>query len=211
MRLWCDRILVLWMRLYWFFWALCAAKEKGNQTLDELEEHEVVTLLHNRPVSSLHPSMHSLSLTLLLFILCPAVLAGNSTQGHPCSVGNSRLQIGTYQFWDECNILTYCSEKGICEAKGCRKDEYPFGFPRNSSFPSKCPTGQFCPDEGSQCQPLLPVGSPCQLNRDGMHYRCLTTPHVPILSRSMSGSSRLSRFDRHNWSWAQLQRIRLSE
>jgi len=123
--------------------------------------------------------MHSLSLTLLLFILSPAASAGNATQGQPCNVGHSRLQIGTYQFWDECNVLTHCSEKDVCEPKGCRKDEYPFGFPRNSKFPPKCPTGQFCPDEGSACQSLLPVGSQCQLNRDD---QCQAPPNFQELA-----------------------------
>jgi len=123
--------------------------------------------------------MYSLFLTLLLFIFSPAVNGGNSTQGQPCNVGNSRLQIGTYQFWDECNVLTFCSEKDICEPKRCRKDEYPFGFPRNSEFPPKCPKGQFCPDEGSDCQPLLRVDSPCQLNRDD---QCQPPPNFKELA-----------------------------
>jgi len=33
-------------------------------------------------------------------------------------------------------------------------------------MPDKCERGQFCPDEMDACQPLLPLGSPCQLNRD---------------------------------------------
>jgi len=33
-------------------------------------------------------------------------------------------------------------------------------------LPVLCSSGYFCPDEGDACQPLLPVGSACQLNRD---------------------------------------------
>jgi hypothetical protein len=186
------RILMLWlgcMRLLLlvycrFFWTLGAATEKPEDTLDEFNQHaqvarrsyrnyiiDIYYLL--RSPSGILP-MRSLFLT-LLFIISPAVNAGNSTKGQPCNVGNSRLQIGTYQFWDECNVLTFCSEKGVCEPKRCRKDEYPFGYAVNSEFPPKCPRGLFCPDEGSDCQPRLPVGSPCQLNRDGAHIRFLTT------------------------------------
>jgi len=122
-----------------------------------------------------------LLLTLLLSVLSPAVNAGNTTQGQPCNVGNSRLQIGTYQFWDECDVVSYCSENLICEPKNCRKDEFPFGFPRNSNLPPTCPQGQFCPDEGSECQALLAVGSPCQLNRDD---QCQPPPNSQDLADS---------------------------
>lgn len=140
--------------------------------------------------------MHSAFLTFLLFVLSPAVSAGNLTQGHPCNVGNSRLQVGTYQFWDECNVLAYCSEQDVCKLKGCRKDEFPFGFPHNSTFPPKCSAGSFCPDEGSSCQPLLAVGSPCQLNRDGAQYPNTWQRSRPSSNstRSMPTSSKFSRF-----------------
>jgi len=167
------------------FWCFCAATEQPEESLDELKEHDknysypdyiiVILILF---LSSPYLPMYSSSLTLLLFILSPAVSA-NSTQGLPCNVGNSRLQIGTYQFWDECDSLTYCSAQAICEPMGCRKDEFPFGFPRNSNFPPKCPTGQFCPDEGSSCQALLAVGSPCQLNRDD---QCQAPPNFQELA-----------------------------
>ena len=112
--------------------------------------------------------MHPFLLTLFWFLLYPAVDAGNLGKGQRCSVGNNRLQVGTLQFWDECNSVTFCSDKGVCESKRCRSDDFPFGYPRDSpDLPPKCPKGQFCPDEGSDCQPVLPVGSPCQLNRDG--------------------------------------------
>ncbi|TFK44656.1 hypothetical protein BDQ12DRAFT_673342 [Crucibulum laeve] len=111
--------------------------------------------------------MHLLPLTLLLFSSYNAVQAGTQHENETCSRGNNRLQAGTYQFWSECNSVTFCNEDGICKPKGCRRDDFPFGYAQNShSIPDKCPRGQFCPDEADLCQDLLPVGSPCQLNRD---------------------------------------------
>jgi hypothetical protein len=117
-------------------------------------------------------TMKILPLTLVLFATYRAVVAGSVNKGGACNVGNNRLQIGTFQFWSECNSVCFCSDAGICEAKGCRRDDFPFGYAQGSNnLPPKCERGQFCPDEGTACQPVLPVGSPCQLNRDG-EYGC---------------------------------------
>ncbi|KAF8161051.1 hypothetical protein B0H34DRAFT_699202 [Crassisporium funariophilum] len=111
--------------------------------------------------------MHILRLTLILFGSYQVVHAGTVDRGGPCSLANNRLQTGTYQFWSECNSVSFCSEEGVCVAKRCRSDDFPFGYPQGSDdVPPKCAHGEFCPDEGSDCQPLLPVGSQCQLNRD---------------------------------------------
>lgn len=111
--------------------------------------------------------MRFLSFTLVLFASCRAVVAGSVNRGGACNVGNNRLQTGTFQFWSECNSVSFCSDAGVCEAKRCRKDDFPFGYQQGSNdLPPKCERGKFCPDEGTDCQPVLPVGSPCQLNRD---------------------------------------------
>ncbi|EPQ57503.1 hypothetical protein GLOTRDRAFT_137819 [Gloeophyllum trabeum ATCC 11539] len=105
--------------------------------------------------------------TLLLFSWYTAVNAGSARKGESCSQANSRLQVGTYQFYSDCDSVTYCSNAGTCELKGCRRDEFPYGYAQDDqSIPDLCPRGQFCPDEEDACQDLLPVGSPCQLNRD---------------------------------------------
>jgi hypothetical protein len=88
--------------------------------------------------------------------------------GGNCSTADNRLQTGPFQFWSDCNSVTFCTEQGICSPKRCRKDEFPFGYAQGAAFPPKSPQGQFCPDEGSDCQVLLTVRSPCQLNRDGI-------------------------------------------
>ncbi|OSX66318.1 hypothetical protein POSPLADRAFT_1177763 [Postia placenta MAD-698-R-SB12] len=92
--------------------------------------------------------------------------AGTVKHGGNCSVSNQRLDSGTYQFYSECDAVTYCSPASICELKGCRKDVFPFGYASGSSLPPLCGSGRFCPDEGSMCLSVAPVGSPCQFNRD---------------------------------------------
>lgn len=112
--------------------------------------------------------MRPLSTTLLFLAALSSTYAGFTEPGQPCTQANNRLQIGTYQFWSECVTTNFCSDKGICEPRKCRRDDFPFGYAQDSdSIPDKCDRGQFCPDEGSECQALLPVGSPCQMNRDG--------------------------------------------
>ncbi|PFH45892.1 hypothetical protein AMATHDRAFT_184139 [Amanita thiersii Skay4041] len=115
-----------------------------------------------------------------LLFLSPIIFAGTLNKGEPCSQANSRLQPGTFQFWDECNSQTFCSAAGICEAKGCRRDDFPFGYAQDSkSIPDKCARGTFCPDEEDQCLPVLALGSACQLNRDD---QCEGPPEFKELS-----------------------------
>ncbi|PCH43603.1 hypothetical protein WOLCODRAFT_58758, partial [Wolfiporia cocos MD-104 SS10] len=92
--------------------------------------------------------------------------AGNVTHGGNCSIDHQRLEPGTYQFYTECDSMTYCSTTGKCEMKGCRRDVFPFGYADDVQLPPMCGTGLFCPDEEDQCLPSLSVGSPCQFNRD---------------------------------------------
>ncbi|KAF7321353.1 Smr domain-containing protein [Mycena kentingensis (nom. inval.)] len=102
----------------------------------------------------------------LILISAALVNAGSQNKGDNCSQTDSRLQTGTFQFWSDCNSVTYCAANNTCVLKGCRKDDFPFGYEKDSHLPDKCDVGQFCPDEADACQPLLAVGSACQLNRD---------------------------------------------
>lgn len=105
----------------------------------------------------------------LVFLACFALVnAGSANHGESCNQQDNRLQTGTFQFFSDCNSVTYCAANGTCLLKGCRRDEFPFGYQPGAKLPDKCPDGQFCPDEADACQPLLPVDSACQLNRDGM-------------------------------------------
>ncbi|KAI0790834.1 hypothetical protein C8Q75DRAFT_760909 [Abortiporus biennis] len=104
-----------------------------------------------------------LPLTLLSFF----AFGTNAAVGNEsCSLADQRLQIGTFQFNSDCDAMWFCNSSQICDWKGCRRDDFPFGYDPDQALPEKCPDGQFCPDEEDACQSLLAVGSPCQLNRD---------------------------------------------
>jgi len=108
-----------------------------------------------------------LPLTLILFSLNSLVSAGGAHYGQACELGTNRLQLGSFQFYSDCDSQTYCNSSSLCDKRQCRRDDFPFGYSQDSGgIPDKCPKGQFCPDEEDKCQPLLSVGSPCQLNRD---------------------------------------------
>lgn len=111
----------------------------------------------------------SIFFTFIVFAAHRAAYAGSVNSGGNCSTADNKLQVGSFQFWSDCNSVTFCTDQGICTPKGCRKDEFPFGYTQGANLPPKCPSGQFCPDEGSACQDVLAVGSPCQLNRDGIN------------------------------------------
>jgi hypothetical protein len=89
--------------------------------------------------------------------------------GQNCSQAAIKLAHGTYQLSSNCGPTMFCASNNTCAHKGCRRDEYPLGY-KLDHFPPKCSSSTFCPDEEDVCLSLLPVGSPCQLNRDGMYY-----------------------------------------
>ncbi|CCM01150.1 uncharacterized protein FIBRA_03198 [Fibroporia radiculosa] len=74
----------------------------------------------------------------------------------------------------DCDSMNYCTSSGICELRGCRRDQFPFGYPSDVTLPPLCGTGRFCPDEEDRCISLLTVGSPCQFNRDD---QCIGPPN----------------------------------
>jgi len=119
-------------------------------------------LSQQRPMLSLPTTF------LFLFLSSSFVNAGTVKVGGDCSVNNNRLQLGTYEFSTDCNPLTFCNpQTNKCEKRGCRRDEFPFGYAPFADLPPRCGEGQFCPDEQDSCQDKLPVDSNCQLNRDG--------------------------------------------
>ncbi|KAL1755714.1 hypothetical protein FB107DRAFT_290653 [Schizophyllum commune] len=112
--------------------------------------------------------MNRAFLTAFLLAFATLARAGSQNKWESCSTGNNRLQIGTYQFYSDCNSHTYCASNGTCMPKGCRRDIFPLGYAYDDpdTFPPLCNHTTFCPDEEDTCQPLLRVDSPCQLNRD---------------------------------------------
>lgn len=130
-----------------------------------------------------------LPLTLLFSssFLFSSALAGSVAKGGTCSQANNRLQIGTFQFDGDCDSTSFCSSSSVCEAKGCRRDQFPFGYPQDdANLPPFCPKGQFCPDEEDACQDLLTVGSACQLNRDD---ECEAPPNFKDIASNRFGQN----------------------
>jgi len=107
-----------------------------------------------------------LPITIISLSWLSVVSAGSANFGDSCKLADNRLQVGTYQFYTDCNSVTYCASNSTCAHRGCRKDDFPFGYQNTSTFPPKCSIGQFCPDEMDACQDVMPVGSACQMNRD---------------------------------------------
>ncbi|KAN0120711.1 hypothetical protein V8E52_003980 [Russula decolorans] len=88
--------------------------------------------------------------------------------GKACLTTSNRLDPRTRRFTSDCDAQTFCSGtiNGTCIPRQCRREEFPSGYGTNQTVPVLCPTGSFCPDEGDACRPLVPVGQPCQFNRD---------------------------------------------
>jgi hypothetical protein len=112
-----------------------------------------------------------------------------TTDTDTCDPAHNGLATGTLQYVSDCNATTFCQSGGTCAPKGCRRDEFPLGYPPSGvkangwrlDTPDKCDNDKFCPDEGSSCQLLIAVGGACQLDRDGA---CA----APLSSSSSSAS-----------------------
>jgi len=124
---------------------------------------------------------------LSLNALIAPVWAGSNSKGMNCSQSASKLQAGTYEFWSQCDSLTYCAANSTCLLRGCRVNQFPLGYPQDDpSLPSMCKQGMFCPDEMDACLPQMQVGSACQLNRDD---QCQPQPGYTPSSATIPGSS----------------------
>nr|XP_019011091.1 uncharacterized protein I206_04400 [Kwoniella pini CBS 10737]OCF49872.1 hypothetical protein I206_04400 [Kwoniella pini CBS 10737] len=104
---------------------------------------------------------------LFLLQLFPYVIARSALYG-ACDIANNHLDINTKAFVTDCDSFGYCSTNGTCLPKQCRRDEYILSslLNKNITIPPLCPNGFFCPDDSSNCLPLINVDGECQLNRD---------------------------------------------
>jgi hypothetical protein len=124
-----------------------------------------------------------------------------SLLGNSCHPSKNRYDPSTQKYISDCDPTTFCApitsnssndeltqqDLGMCSLKGCRIDEYPFGYTKGVKLPMLCPVGglsnggtpklkvahvilfvgQYCPDREDSCKPLVPVGGSCEVNRDG--------------------------------------------
>lgn len=82
---------------------------------------------------------------LLLLALQPATtFAARVGVGQACSTSNNRIDANSGAFLTDCDAQTYCTSAGVCAARGCRSDEYPYGYNGVSfaDLPPMCPRGQ---------------------------------------------------------------------
>ncbi|KAI9010007.1 hypothetical protein CLU79DRAFT_710764 [Phycomyces nitens] len=74
-----------------------------------------------------------------------------------------------YKFGDSCdNIYLFCDPKtNTCNTKGCTNADYLKGWDLAvRKMPDRCGNGTYCPDNNSNCTPLLSIGSHCEMQRD---------------------------------------------
>jgi hypothetical protein len=125
----------------------------------------------------------SFILLVSLLLLPHLVAAGSTPAGGACLQLNNRVDSLTRIFQMDCDAQSYCNANSTCVPKGCRRDEYPFGYPKDASIPPMCPRGFYCPDEEDTCKQWLPPGSNCQMDRDGTFgtssQRCSTELSSP--------------------------------
>ncbi|KAG0789187.1 hypothetical protein G6F22_006784 [Rhizopus arrhizus] len=89
---------------------------------------------------------------------------------------------GTFEYDDSCsNIYLFCDPTtNKCNYKGCSNSDYIKNWDtRFRHIPTRCNSSSFCPDNNSQCTPLLSVGAHCELQRDdecaGSNAICLNS------------------------------------
>ncbi|KAI0642233.1 hypothetical protein C8Q79DRAFT_917558 [Trametes meyenii] len=121
----------------------------------------------------------------LLFLLGLIGHTRGTSLGGPCSTDNDRLDSASHKFLSDCDETTFCSGavNATCRPRLCRRDEFPFGFANVTALPTLCQNGTYCPDEGSGCKPLLPAGSPCQMDRDD---QCAPPPDWQVLASNQN-------------------------
>lgn len=73
----------------------------------------------------------------------------------------------TWQYSDSCaNVYLFCdaSRNNTCNYKTCSNSDYIQGWDEKlHKFPDRCNNQMYCPDNGAQCTPLVPVGDHCEL------------------------------------------------
>ncbi|KAI8578506.1 hypothetical protein K450DRAFT_247204 [Umbelopsis ramanniana AG] len=101
--------------------------------------------------------------------------------GDPCDP--TPIYSQSWKYEDFCNnVYLYCdATTRRCQYKGCSNSDYIHGWDlKVHTFPERCNTrAQYCPDDQSQCRPLLPDGAKCEPQRDdecsGSYAMCLNS------------------------------------
>ncbi|KAJ9099255.1 hypothetical protein QFC21_004136 [Naganishia friedmannii] len=172
--------------------ALVSERTRVKALLDAYKEAfnpvHIALLCTWRVVTTMHLAHLVPALVALWISGLSSCTADRVAKGGACSQSNNKLIAGTGNFVSDCDARTFCNDQGICQAKGCRKDYYPYGYNGVDwdSLPPLCSPTQFCPDEGDACQDKIPVGELCQLNRD-------VGPTQPSENPASSKTTRMNR------------------
>lgn len=75
----------------------------------------------------------------------------------------------SWQYNDACeDVYLFCDPATrTCNYKGCSNSDYIQNWDLSlRPYPPRCNGTTFCPDSGSKCTPVAPIGSSCEIQRD---------------------------------------------
>lgn len=101
-------------------------------------------------------------------------LAENVPLGETCNQNLTRIDPTSQKLMSDCDDKFFCNANNTCQWRGCRRFDQDLTYATGEPVPPFCPKGYYCPDLQNECRPLVPLGSPCELDRDG----------TPLLERS---------------------------
>ncbi|KAG2237477.1 hypothetical protein INT48_005510 [Thamnidium elegans] len=103
---------------------------------------------------------------IVLSILIPSIFGLKI--GELCD--SSARYSATWQYDDSCeNVYFFCdsSRNNTCNYKACSNTDFIQGWDIAAhKLPERCNNQMYCPDNGSQCTPLVAIGDRCELQRD---------------------------------------------
>lgn len=86
--------------------------------------------------------MHSIPTSLITILLVTSIESILST-GEPCQESNNKLDPNSHKFLSDCGPIDFCnSTTQTCDLKGCRTDEFPFGYSSEDLMPELCKDGE---------------------------------------------------------------------
>ncbi|KAH9809332.1 hypothetical protein DFH28DRAFT_989608 [Melampsora americana] len=81
--------------------------------------------------------------TSIIFTIATANNKGLLATGEPCREANNKLDPNTHKFISDCGPINFCNgTTQTCKLKGCRIDEFPFGYDSDDTLPGMCADGK---------------------------------------------------------------------
>lgn len=102
------------------------------------------------------------------FLIFSIVLSENIPFNGSCNSALSRVNPATHKFESDCDDNLFCNNAtGTCQYKTCQIYDHSITYNPGEPMAMLCPQGSFCPDVQDYCRPQLPLGTSCELDRDG--------------------------------------------